>query len=143
MPNCKTIIALPTLKQHLNRTLLLELGNKLLNSVNSGSRTSRLGNKNLALLINNKYTTLGALGRLLQANGLNEGRLGVTKKRVRELLLLLECGVCLGRVGAEAIDGKTISSERLVRVSEEADLGGAYFPIKLASLTVERLEWRL
>lgn len=43
-----------------------------------------------------------------------------------KLLLLLERGVRLGRVGAETVDGETLCGERVVGVAEEADLVGAW-----------------
>lgn len=109
----------------LSRLLLLELLNKGLDPVGRGRGHAGLRDQHLALLVDNKDTALGRLGALLEADGLDEGRLGVAQQRVRELLLLLELGVVLGRVGAQAVDGETVCRQGLVGVAEEADLGGA------------------
>ncbi len=91
----------------------------------SRRRATGLGDEDLAVLVDDKDAALGALGRLLEANGVNEGGGRVAQQRVGQLLLLLEGGVCLGRVGAQAVDGEAAGGEGLVRVAEEADLGGA------------------
>jgi hypothetical protein len=103
----------------------LELLNELLDSVDGGSRAASLGNKHLAVLVDNKHTSLGALGGLLQTNGSNKSLARVTEQGVWKLLLLLEGGVGLGGVIAQAVDGEAVGSQRLVRVAEEANLSGA------------------
>lgn len=105
--------------------LSLQLLNQSLDSVRGSGRTAWLSNKDFALLVDDKDAALSTLGLLLQANGCDESRLGVAQEGVRQLLLLLESGVCLGRVGAQAKDGKAISSQRLIGIAEEAHLGGA------------------
>lgn len=112
--------------------LLLKLLNKSLDSVNSALGATSLGDEDLALLADNKDAALSAAGALLQANGGNERLLGVTEKRVLELLLVLEGGVGLGRIRAEAVDEEAVGSERLVGIAEEADLLGACFQLAYA-----------
>lgn len=87
--------------------------------------TSRLSNEDLALLVHNKDTAGCSLGCLLQTDCINEGLLGVAEKGVRQLLLLLEGRVGLGRVRAETEDGESVCSEGCVCVAEEAYLLGA------------------
>lgn len=115
---CHYVPGTKTLKFGFARQLV----DKSLNTVKSTLWASRLSNENLALLANNKDTSSCSLGRLLETNGANESLLGVTQQRVRELLLLLESCVGLGRVGAETINSQTILGERLICVAEEADL---------------------
>lgn len=115
---CHYVPGTKTLKFGFARQLV----DKSLNTVKSTLWASRLSNENLALLANNKDTASCSLGCLLETNGANESLLGVTQQRVRELLLLLESCVGLGRVGAETINSQTILGERLICVAEEADL---------------------
>lgn len=105
--------------------LLLKLLNKSLDSINGALGAASLGYKDLALLADNKDTALCATRALLQANGGNERLLGVAEQRVLELLLVLEGGVGLGRVSAEAVDEEAIGGKGLVGIVEEANLLGA------------------
>lgn len=88
--------------------VLFALLDQLLHPVNRGGGTARLGDEHLALLVDDEDAALGALGRLLQANGLDERGGRVAQQRVGQVLLGLEGGVGLGRVGAQAVDGETI-----------------------------------
>lgn len=97
----------------------------LLDGINSSSRATGLGEDDLAGLVDNKDAALGALGRLLEADGGDQGRGWVAEERVGQLLLLLEGGVGLGRVGRQAVDGQAAGRQGLVRVAEEAGLGCA------------------
>lgn len=105
---------------------LLGLLHQLLDPVMGANGASCLSDEDLAILVNDKDASLSARGGLLQANGSNERVAGVAEKRVGKLLLLLEGGVGLGRVGAQAVDGEAVSGQRLIRVAEEAHLGGAW-----------------
>lgn len=104
---------------------LFKLLDKLLHPLNSASRAAGLCDEHLALLVDDEDAAQGGLGRLLQVDGPDEGLLGVAQEGVGELLLLLEVGVGLGRVGAESVDGEAAGRERLVGVAEETDLVGA------------------
>jgi hypothetical protein len=97
----------------------------LLDGIDSARRAAWLGKNDLAGLVDDKDAALGALGRLLKPDRGDEGRVRVAEERVGQPLLLLEGRVGLGRVGREAVDGQTARRQGLVRVAEEAGLGGA------------------
>lgn len=102
-----------------------ELFDQLLHGREGAGGAAGLGEQDLAVLAHDEDAALGALGRLLEADGADQGRRGVAQQRVGKLLLLLELGVGRGAVGGQAIDGEATRRERSVAVSEEADLGGA------------------
>lgn len=94
--------------------------------IDGGGWSTRLGGKNLAILLHYKDSSLCALWSLLEADGSNQGSRGVTEKWVGQLLLSLEGCVCLWTVGAQAVDCKTSLRERLIAVTEETNLGSAW-----------------
>jgi hypothetical protein len=95
----------------------------LLNHSNSPIRASRLGRKNLASLVYNEHTALGAL-RALQADSRDE-RLGrIADQRVGQVLLGLERCVGLGAIGGQSVDREAAGGQGLVGVAEEACLLG-------------------
>jgi hypothetical protein len=93
---------LSLLLHFLSRRVITGVGesrNNLLDGVNSASRAARLGKDDFAGLVDDKDASLRALRRLLEPDGGDQGRIWIAEKRVRELLLLLEGRVGLGRVG--------------------------------------------
>lgn len=81
--------------------------NDLLDSIHRRSRTTGLSQENLTLLGDRKDAALGALWGLLQSDGADERGCGIAEERVGQVLLGTEGGVCLWRVGREAVDGET------------------------------------
>ena len=124
----RTIVGIPCAQRDCPSVLLLELLDQRLDAVDRGRGAAGLGDEDLAGLVDDEDAALGALGLLAQANGGDEGRLRVAQQRVLQALLLLEGGVGLGRVGAQAVDGEPVGRKGLVGVAEEADLVGACAP---------------
>lgn len=100
------------------------IANKLLDDIDCTSGRTWLGSQDLSGLINNEDPTGGAVGLLLQADRRDEGQTGIAKKRIGELLLLLESSVALWRVLGETIDGKAGGGEIGVGVAEITYLSG-------------------
>ena len=74
-------------------------GNDLLDGIDSASRAAGLGKDDLARLVDDEDAALGALGRFLEPDSGDQSCARVAEQRVGQLLLLLEGGVGLGRVG--------------------------------------------
>ena len=87
---------------------------KLLDDRNGAIRTASLGGEDLASLVNNKDTTGGTLGCLLEANGFDEGGARVAEQRVGQLLVGLEGSIGLGRVGGKTVNGETTRRQGLI-----------------------------
>lgn len=73
--------------------------------VHGGVGSAGLSSKDFSRLVDDKDAAGGSLGGLLETDGADEGGAGVTQQGVGKLLLLLEGGVGLGRVGGQAVDG--------------------------------------
>jgi hypothetical protein len=112
-----------------SRLTVGHLGDELLDYIDSRSGATWGTGQDLAGLVDDENPAGGALGRLLEANGANQRGVGVAEKRVGQVLLLLEGSVGLGRVGGQAVDGESTGRQRLVGVSEEAGLRGAYIGV--------------
>jgi hypothetical protein len=91
-----------------------KLLDQLLGHGQSGIGATGLSGKNLARLVDNEDTALGALWGLLEANGTNQAGLGVAEKRKGQFLVVLKFGVLLRRVRGQAIDGKSSGCQRLI-----------------------------
>lgn len=98
---------------------------QLAHRLHRGSRAARLRQQHLAGLVDGEDAAQGRLGRLLEADGRQQRCSRVAQERVRQLLLVLEGGVGLGRVSAQAVDGQAAGRQGLVRVPKQACLGGA------------------
>lgn len=114
---------------------------QLLDDFDGSSGTTGLSCQDLAVLVDDKDAPGGALGRLLEANGGDEGLGGVAEQCVGQLLLGLEGRVGLGAVGRKTIDGEAGSSEGRVRVAEETHLCCAwrFFSLALVGCHVDAI----
>lgn len=103
--------------------LFLGIGKiQLLDGFDSGIGPTLLKKETFTILVHGKNSSDGALWNFLQAQRSNQSGAGVAEEGILQVLLGLEGGVGLGRIGGQAIHGETVRGQLIVIVAEEAGL---------------------
>lgn len=120
-------LILASLIGFLGRITLNVLGtNEFPHYLDRRSWPAGLRSEDLAGLVDDKDASGSSFGSFLESNGADQARVRVTEQRVGQILFRLKGRVGLGRIGREAKDGESRRGQRLVGITEETCLRGAW-----------------